>query len=262
MSENAVTIRPEALPTAPDPVSGFVATLGERWRLAQMIVQSGMAPKGMSPQGVMAVMLRAHELGIGPMQALSTVYWFDGRFCLAAALMDGLAVDRCGVVKQLVSLTDAGCSMKFMRAGWPDLDVSYTKDEAAAAGLTGKDNWRKNPRAMLLARCTARGIRLIAPDYFAGTYSIEEFGFDTDRTPPPPMDTTAAAGLTAQLEAAAGAEKPDGDGGKETSPVAAQDHPVKGHKDKAGATVKWTCPCGFVTDDADKADAHRDGLDS
>lgn len=223
MSETKeIALRPEMLPASPDPVSGFVATLNERWRLAQMIVQAGMAPPKMSPQGVMAVMLRAHELGIGPMQALSTVYWFDGKFCLAAALMDGLAVDRCGVVKQLVSLTDAECSMKFMRAGWPDLDVSYTKDEAQAAGLTGKDNWRKNPRAMLLARCTARGIRLIAPDYFAGTYSIEEMGFDTDKTPPPPMDTTAAANLTAQLEAAAGAEQRDGESREqETSPAAA-----------------------------------------
>lgn len=100
---------------------------------------------------------------------------------------------------------------------------------------------------------TLRGIRTAIEE---GTTSIEEaFGRGREQS-------GGAKALQEKLEAAAGAEKPDGDGGKETSPVAAQDHPVKGHKDKAGATVRWTCPCGFDTTDADKADAHRDGLDS
>src|SRR5690606_39073208 len=46
--------------------------------------------------------------------------------------------------------------------------ASYTIDQAKTAGLAGKDNWRKNPGDMLVARATTRAIKRHAPAVLLG----------------------------------------------------------------------------------------------
>jgi hypothetical protein len=54
--------------------------------------------------------------------------------------------------------------------------------DAQAAGLTGKDNWRKFPRNMLFARALSNGVRWYAPDIFNGAtvYTPDELGAAED----------------------------------------------------------------------------------
>ena len=53
---------------------------------------------------------------------------------------------------------------------------------AQAAGLTGKDNWKKYPSDMLFARAISRGARRFAPGIFGGSpvYTPDEMGADVD----------------------------------------------------------------------------------
>jgi hypothetical protein len=157
-------------------VASFVASLDEHWRLANMLVRSGMLPKAMNkPEAAMAVMLKAHEIGIPYMYAFANLHYFDGRLVESAALMVGMAADRCGVTYEVIEWTDERCELLFHRPGWEKpLPSSFTMDDAKRAKLTGKDNWQKYPKAMLLARAQSQGVRAIAPDRFGGMHSVEE----------------------------------------------------------------------------------------
>lgn len=54
------------------------------------------------------------------------------------------------------------------------LRMVWTIGQAKAAGLTGKDNWRNYPRAMLRARCIAEGVRAVYPAAIGGMLVAEE----------------------------------------------------------------------------------------
>lgn len=75
-----------------------------------------------------------------------------------------------------------------LEARRPDDDqvhiVNYTLGDAVRAGLisedlkTGKDNWVKNPKAMMMARCISKMSRLVFPDFIGGFYTPEELNPD------------------------------------------------------------------------------------
>ena len=52
--------------------------------------------------------------------------------------------------------------------------VSFTIEEASALGLTSKDNWKKQPAAMLRARCATKALRMHVPEIAAGIYDPDE----------------------------------------------------------------------------------------
>jgi hypothetical protein len=66
--------------------------------------------------------------------------------------------------------------MKGLRRGDTEWQtVTWTIDRAKDLGLTGKENWKKQPQAMLLARATSELARLIAADAILGIgYTVEE----------------------------------------------------------------------------------------
>lgn len=194
MTESTV---PAVRETTTDPSQSFIATLDERWRLAKALVASGMIPQK-RPEAAIAVMLKAYELGVPPMQAFGCMHFFDGKLILDSTLMDGLAASRCGVRKRILESTETVCKIEFTRPGWEPMVVQFTIKEAQAAGLVNKDNWKKYPKDMLAARCKARGLRLIAPDYFAGTYAVEEM--DPHQVSHEPTTGAGLDDLTARLE--------------------------------------------------------------
>ncbi len=59
------------------------------------------------------------------------------------------------------------------------LRVEWTFEQAKKIGLTGKDNWKNYPKAMLRARCIAEGVRAVFPGAIGGMMSVEE-AQDTD----------------------------------------------------------------------------------
>ena len=213
MTENgtAVAVRTEGqvptLPAVNDPDLGFIRTLDERWRLAKALASSGMIPQR-NPEGALAVMLKAHELGIPAMQGFATIHFFSGKLTLSADLMVALAIQRCGVTMQVVEMTPERCELRFTRKGWEPVPSEYTMEDAKRAGLTGKDNWKGHPKAMLAARAKAQGVRLIAPDAFAGTYATEEFDHD-GRGSEQPEALSSVDDLNAQIRAQTG--EPDED---------------------------------------------------
>lgn len=137
------------------------------------------------PAAVLAALMTGAELGIGPMEALRSIHVIEGKPTLSAEFMLTRAI-RSGVKHQWLELSAKVARVKLTRPGWEPMTLSFTTEEAEAAGVTRKDNWRKYPAAMLRARCISAAIRAYCPDVLgANLYTPEEMGAETDETGDP-----------------------------------------------------------------------------
>lgn len=71
-------------------------------------------------------------------------------------------------------LTDQVADATFSHKAGGVLRMTWTFEQAVKAKLTGKDNWKNYPRAMLRARCIAEGIRAVYPAALGGMMVSEE----------------------------------------------------------------------------------------
>lgn len=145
--------------------------------IANTIANTSFVPDTLrnKPAEVLACILTGVELGIEPMQSLSKIHIVKGRPTLAAELMRALVFEK-GHEIGFNEQTTTRCTVWGRRVGSQDTTtVTWTKDDAVAAGLASKDNWKSYPRAMLQARATGELCRLIFPDVLAGiSYTPEE----------------------------------------------------------------------------------------
>jgi hypothetical protein len=184
--------------------------LEQAMTLAQTLAQSGLMPNSLrgKPQDVLVVLITGHELGLSPMQAVRSVHVVQGRAVMSADLMVALAVrsSTCEYFR-LVSSDDKGSVYETKRRGAPEpVRMAFTMEQAKAAGLTGKDNWKNYPAAMLRARCSAALVRAVYPDLALGVYEESEAdeipASAPARTvaPPPPPSPSGAAAVTLDAE--------------------------------------------------------------
>lgn len=70
--------------------------------------------------------------------------------------------------------TDECVTGTFSHPAGGSLKVDWDMNRAKAAGLGGKDNWKKYPRQMLRARVISDGVRGVYPAVLQGFYTPEE----------------------------------------------------------------------------------------
>lgn len=143
---------------------------------AAALVQSGFLPRAVNtPEKALAIMQTGKELGLGPMQALRSIHIIEGKPTMSADLIAGLALARVpGAHLRVTETTNLVCRIEAARQGQEPTKFSFSIEDAKAAGLTGKDNWRKYPRAMLRARCLTEACRAMFPDAVAGIFDPDE----------------------------------------------------------------------------------------
>lgn len=166
------------------------ANLSEALHVSQVLVASRLLPRSIStPEAAFAVIATGRELGLSAMQALRAIHIVEGKPTLSADLMVGLVKrsEACAFFR-LVESTGAVATYETHRRGEPSpTRLSFTLDEAKAAGVASKDNWRRYPAAMLRARCAAALARAVYPDLVLGVYDPDELN-----APLPPVDVTPA----------------------------------------------------------------------
>lgn len=152
-------------------------------KVAVGLFKSGMFPNAKNEFGAFAIVEYGHELGIPPMMALKNINIISGQLACNAQLMLSMAMSR-GVTYKVISETDKGATIEFKR-GDITYKATFNEEDAKAAGLTGKDNWKKYARDMYFWRAAAKGIRRIAPDAVLGLYTKDEIsnGDIVDVTP-------------------------------------------------------------------------------
>ena len=120
-----------------------------------------------------ALMLIAQAEGMHPAIAARDYHVIQGRPTLKADAMLARFQNAGGKVQWDV-YTDAEVTGTFLHPSGGSLKLTWTFAQAKAIGLTGKDNWKNYPRAMLRARCISEGIRTVYPGCVVGTYTAEE----------------------------------------------------------------------------------------
>lgn len=168
-----------------------ISSLEDVRRVALMLAQSNYfdakAAQGDTAIAQLATkILAGREMGYGPFASVQGIHVIQGKPVISANLM-AAAVKRSGRYDYRVrKLDNDGCEVEFFqRTGdkWESLGKSaFTRDDAKAAGLLGKDNWSKFARNMFFARALSNGIRWFAADVFDGSaaYTPDELGVDED----------------------------------------------------------------------------------
>jgi hypothetical protein len=153
------------------------------WKLAQTVAGTDFVPRTLrgNVPAITAAMLTGREIGIGPMHSLRAIDVIDGKPSLSAELMASLVL-RSGHYLWCAESTAETCTMVGRRKDWPDRipdqSVTWTVEDAKQAGLAGKGNWQKYPRAMLRARATSELCRGVFADV------VERVGYVADELEP------------------------------------------------------------------------------
>lgn len=164
------------------------ASLRERQDYALALSKAGdLIPRGFrDPNGqpnagkILLATEYGNALGVHPIVAINSIDIIEGNLTITPALMSGLV--RTAGHKLRVSTAGSGqqltATATLIRSDDPQhpFEVTWTMQDAKAAGLDGKSNWKKYPRAMLKARAISEVCREGAEDVLMGAYVPEEMG--------------------------------------------------------------------------------------
>lgn len=183
-------------------------SIEEMWRFAEAVARSGIAPRGLGkPEQILVALQYGAELGLKPMQSLSTVMVVNGRATiwgdgmLAVAQASGLLEDIKETIEGTPEKIDgmaAVCEVKRKGRPTPSRAVFGWKD-AKLAGLTGKDTYKQHPGRMLKARARAFALRDAFPDVLCGILSTDE-AHDLPEDDAPPVFADGATQAPTDLD--------------------------------------------------------------
>lgn len=158
----------------PDPLMTAVNAFEQMQAFAATLVKSGFLPKAINtPEKAIAVMLAGREMGIGPMQSVRSINIIDAKPVVAADLqLARFKAD--GGRAAFLQLDDAGAVLQLVHPNGDEHTESFTIQDAAAAQLLGKDNWKKHKKAMLRSRVITAGLKSIGYEPVAGVYDPDE----------------------------------------------------------------------------------------
>lgn len=189
-----------------DPLISAVAAFDQMRSLAKSLVDSGFLPRAINtPEKAIAVMLAGRELGVGPMIALRSIHIIDAKPVVAADLL--LARFKAdGGRATFTTLNDEKAVLKLRHPNGDEHVEEFTHAMAQAAGLLGKDNWKKHKKAMMRSRVITAGLKSVGYEPTAGVYTpdeAEEFGATTGSAAEghvPPADDAAAGDTVEHIE--------------------------------------------------------------
>lgn len=194
------------------------------------------------PDEIVAAILTGQELGLQPMTALKSIDVIQGQPALRAHAMRAI-VQHQGHEIELVEADDVHCVMRGRRKGadtWQT--VVWDIPRVTRMGLLGKDQWKKQPKTMLIARATGEVCRLIASDALHGLpYAAEEVDGYVHGEVAPAKAPLSVAALTAPAPAPAAetSQAPEAE-----YSVARADEPEDGvwDHDAANGSTDWPEP--------------------
>jgi len=125
------------------------------------------------PGALLLVDQWAKARGIDTLTAIQTVSFIDGKPIVDATMQRALA-KRAGYRVRVIEATDRQATVVVLEDGIEIGREVFTMQDATRMGLSGKDNWKKNPRNMLVARATSNAIRWHAPEVLAGIGTEDE----------------------------------------------------------------------------------------
>lgn len=151
----------------------------DQWELmrrqAETLVKSGFLPVAINtPEKALAIMQKGRELGIPPMEAMSSINVIQGKPSVSPQLMLALA-RRTGELEDIqMDVSDKVANVTVKRKGQSSYTTTFGIKEATDLQLITKDNYKKQPGVMFQWRALAQNLRVTFPDAIAGLYLVEE----------------------------------------------------------------------------------------
>lgn len=142
--------------------------------MADNVYQSGMFGLKNKNQ-VYTLMLIAQSEGTHPIDAVQQYNVINGLPAMKT-LEKHTRFNKSGGKLKWLETTDKIAKAEMSHPSYDGKYISeFTIEEAQAMGLTGRDNWKKMPKKMLMARCLSFGINAIAPDCLGNVkYTVED----------------------------------------------------------------------------------------
>ena len=160
-------------------------------RLCEALVQTRFLPRAVDTAGkAAALILTGREMGLGPMASIRSLAIVDGKPVLAADLQLGI-FKRAGGQAVWQRLDDQGAALWLRHPNGDEHTETFTAEDAQRAGLLGKDNWKKFPKAMYRSRAITAGLKSLGFEPLAGTYDVEELEPLTAAGRPEPLGGNA-----------------------------------------------------------------------
>lgn len=155
------------------------AELTEDIVVAGMLAKSGFFPNTQDAAQAFAKMRLGRELGIGQATSMRELYVVQGRLAMSATLI-GALIRRTQVYDYKVPKLDAeGCIVDIYKHGEFIGRSQFMREDAEAAGLLGKENYKKWLRNMYLSRALSNAGRWYCPEIFVGgVYTPDELGLN------------------------------------------------------------------------------------
>jgi len=152
------------------------------FRLGQVLATSGYFKDAKDEAQAVVKILAGREIGIGPVAAMVGIHVVDGKPTFSARLMASLIKQSGRYTYRVRTTTDQECAIEFFEAGESIGISTFTLKDAATAGLSGRDVWKRYPRNMLFARAMSNGFNMFTPDLSNGmpVYTPEELGAEVD----------------------------------------------------------------------------------
>lgn len=180
--------RPAEVATIPQAAAGLVEwahAAQAAHTLAQSLVQTAFVPQQYrgKPAEATAAILAGAELGLNPLASLRAFDNIQGTAAPKAITLRAVAQSR-GHKVDIVEESPVKVVARYRRVDETDWKyVEWTIEQARDLGLTSKDNWKKQPKAMLVARATSEASRRAASDALLGIpYSAEELADEAGPT--------------------------------------------------------------------------------
>lgn len=172
--------------TTTEPANLPVVRLGsltDKINYAEHLAYSALLPTQYrsKPANLLFAIEYAEMLQLPPMAAITGIHVIEGKPSASAALISAL-VRRAGH-RLRVTGNDREARAEVVRSDDPEFTFEsvWTMERAKAAGLVGKDVWKKYPAAMLKARAISEVARDACEEALSGMhYTPEELGAEVD----------------------------------------------------------------------------------
>lgn len=153
-------------------MSTAMVTMGEMEKMAASVAKSGLFGVK-TPEQAMALMLVAQAEGRHPALAARDYDIIQGRPAKKTEAMMRDFLESGGKVEWHM-LDDTIADATFSHPSGGKVRIDWTLKRAVAAGLGGREMWKKYPRQMLRSRTVSEGIRTVCPMATSGMYVPEE----------------------------------------------------------------------------------------
>lgn len=191
-------------------------TLADRIELCRFLADANLLPQALrkQPANILLIMHKSLALNIPLGVSLEHMHVIDGKVGHSAELLRALLF-RHGHVLRWLSISDKEATGELLLRHDPKNPrrEQFTIAQAQTMGLVNKDNWKKDPQSMLVARCTTRLVSRHCPEIAVALGNLSSVDVDDDTNVPEPAqdadntsDNTGPAPTLAEQAAALFAE--------------------------------------------------------